>query len=380
MQTLLKKVTTIILIATLFCACEKTIDFDSNVVKSKIVVNGILRPGLKIQAQIVGSRSQLSPENFFESLPEAQADLYVDGTFVETLTYVGKLDTFIEHLDYDVINKTPYNNGVYTGQTIAQIGKTYRLEISAKGYDAVSCKTTVPFPVKIMDADTSIHEKKEDDYTMSTQIKVAITFNDPPNINNYFRIQKASFAGNVYAYSYGQDSIIYSDTILTQYVQNEWVDISDPVFNESDNEANEIVMGAPLNNYAIFTDEMFRNNQYTLTLSEYSYQYLDLKYQDNFRINTIVLCTLSEEYYNYLNTANYHHWFEDDYFSEPVPVYSNVIGGMGIWCAESFDEYEYKTGEYPLAGKTYIDYSDFRNNNDGNYGYGYGYGSSPYGY
>ncbi len=372
MQSIVKTLTGIF-VAILFFSCEKTIDFDGDTINPKIVVNGILTPETKVSASILKSRSQLSEDIFFESLTNAKADLYVDGTLVETLKYEGRIDTSRVHLPYDVVKETPYNRGIYMGETTVEAGKTYRLEISCDGFDAVSCETTVPTPVAFSEEDTSRLEV-EQDWGITGLFSVSIGFKDPTNIDNYYRISSSTLSGSELSYYQGSEIVISPDTILTYYDYPGYVDPSDPIFYESNNEANDIVMGTPSNQFAIFSDGQIRGQEHTLKIN-FNY---NLTNEGNasgrFSTRTIIFYSLSKEYFEYLNTVNYHFWYAEDYFSEPVPVYSNVIGGMGIWGSESYYKYEVTTGEHPMEGKIYIDRHEYYNSNNG---YGGGYGS-PY--
>ncbi len=356
MQTQIRIITGIF-VAILFYSCEKTIDFEGEVTNTQIVVNGILRPGEQVSASIYKSKSLLEDADYFESITDAQADLYVDGTFVETLFYEGEVDPFTEYLEYDVTNTTPYNNGTYYGLTTIEVGKTYRLEISCDGLDAVHCETTVPTPILLTNVDTTTIEIETTPYQY-TLLTFTFTFTDQGGTNNFYRINTDYVYGNPMAY-HESDTIIYTDTIIICSTENAGFSRSDPIFNESDNEANEIVMGAPENRYAIFTDEQIDGNEYKLNIT---YSYLsssEYRPTGSFSTWNFFLCSLSKEYYNYLNTANYHFYYNEDYFSEPVPVYSNIEGGMGIWTSESYSEYNFTLGEYPIEGKTYIDSEEY---------------------
>jgi len=372
MQSIVK-ILTGIFATILFFSCEKTIDFDGDIMHTQIVVNGVLTPEMNVSASILKSRSQLSEDDFFESLTNAKADLYVDGVFTETLKYEGRIDTSRVYLPYDVIKETPYNRGIYMGKTTVEAGKTYRLEISSDGLDAVKCETTVPIPVAFAGKDTSRMEV-EQDWGTTGLFSVSVGFKDPKNIDNYYRIYSSTLSGSALTYNNGSETVIYPDTILTYYDYPGYVDPSDPIFYESNNEANDIVMGTPNNQFSIFSDGQIRGQEHTLKIN-FNYTLTNEgNASGRFSTRTIIFYSLSKEYFEYLNTVNYHFWYAEDYFSEPVPVYSNVIGGMGIWGSESYCIYEVTTGEYPMEGKIYIDRHEYYNSNNGYVG---GYGS-PY--
>lgn len=325
----------------------------------KIVVNGLLTAGTKISANIFQSRSLLSGKGYFESLPNAQADLYVDGAFVETLKYEGKIDTFYKHLDYNVLEKIPYENGFYSSEIIAEPGKTYKLEVSCPGMNPVNCETTVPEPVEILSVDT-ITQAVEQEWGTLQFFNIKIKFKDPGNRKNYYRFQMNNLNGFVLTHQ-NNNNIVYTDTVVIRKEQGIGYYTDDPIFKNSDSEANDIVMGTPDNRYAIFDDSQISGQEHTLKIyfSSYPFDLYGAEY-GNFLIQQLILYSIPKEYFDYLNTANYHFWFEDDYFSEPVPVYSNVNGGLGIWSAVSISQHNITKGTYPMPGKSYIDYDEYR--------------------
>lgn len=370
----IKYIIALLFVAILFCNCEKTIDFEGKNMEPKIVVNGVLSPNQIISATISTSRSLLSEKKYFESLENATADLYVDDVFVETLNYEGRIDTVVEYLQYDVIRKNPYNKGSYVGHTIAETGKTYRLEVSSANLKSVSCETTIPFPVEIIALDT-FKEIYTSEYGTHEILHTTMRFKDPENKVNYYRVQLDVTQGNVLThYNNNNEYVEIPDTILVQNSYGNGVDNSDPIYKASENEANDIVMGAPTNSYSIFDDSQINGNEYELKtrLSSHTMDE-ELMAKGNFIKRKLKLFSLSKTYFDYLNTCNYHYWYSDDYFSEPVPVYSNVKGGMGIWGSSSSSEFIIGQGTYPMPGKTYVDVDDYYQNSYGGYGVNYSY-------
>lgn len=363
------KIIGIILIAVLFSSCEKTIDFKGDEIEPKIVVNGLLVAGTKVSANIFQSRSLLSEKGYFESLKDAKADLYVDGEFVETLKYESKIDTFRKRLDHNLSENIPYENGIYTSETLVEPGRTYKLEVSREGVNSVNCETTVPEPVEIISVDT-LTEVVEKDWGTTQFFTILMKFKDPGDRKNYYRVQVNNERGSALNYYYS-DQIVYTDTILVSKGQGIGFYLNDPIFKNSESEANDIVLGAPDNQYAIFDDSQISGREYTLKaqFSNYISNVSDIEHGD-FLIQQPILYSITKDYFDYLNTVNYHFWFQDDYFSEPVPVYTNVNGGLGIWSSAGVSQYSITIGNYPMPGKTYVDADEY-------YQYGAG-GYSPY--
>uniref|UniRef100_UPI0032174DED DUF4249 domain-containing protein n=1 Tax=uncultured Draconibacterium sp. TaxID=1573823 RepID=UPI0032174DED len=366
----LKLFSIILPLAILFCSCEKTIDFNSDQVKPKIVVNALLTQGTKVSVSITKSKSLLSDKDYFEVLANAKADLYVNDEFVETLEFESRADTLEKHYHYGAITKTPVDKGVYTSETEVEAGKTYRLEVACDGMDNVSCETTVPMPVEIISVDTVTVVADENEY-YGKYLAYRLKFKDPEDMSNYYRFQMDYTRGTVLT-RYADEQYVNTDTVVLYESYYYGYQLDDPIFENSENEANDIVMGTPENQYAIFTDKKINGKEYTLSsqLFNYSNSYSEEQAPGNFMTYRLTLYSINKDYFDYLNTVNYQSWYSDDYFSEPVPVYSNVEGGLGIWSSAGISQYNLTEGDYPVSGKIYISQEDL-NQNWGGYGYNY---------
>lgn len=367
-----------ILFTALFYSCEKTIEFNGADMDPKIVVRGNLSPGYRVWAHISKSRSLLSEEEFYRSLPNAIAKLYENDVYVETLEYAGWVDTFRKQLPHDVVKEYTFTNGTYSGKTVAKIGKTYRLEVSCDGFESVIGETTVPEPVEIIKFDT-ITELVEMDYGTVKNSWIYIYFHDPNGTRNYYMLQSGMTTGRVLNYydQFSGQPFVPSDTILVNQGGYSGIQLADPIF-KNNSQAEDIIMGSPDNRFAIFNDSQIDGKEYKLGII-YSDSYYGgggyYPYQGGGTYNhsgdgtefgsfvslNIKLVAISKDYYDFLNTANYHFWFSDDPFSEPVPVASNVIGGMGCWGASSASEINVVSGTYPMPGKTYINEYEYYN-------------------
>lgn len=362
MNAILKTGLGLIALTFLF-ACEKTIEFKGDNIAPKIVVNANLVAGQPISVQIMKSRSLLSTTPFVEALPDAKALLYEDGVLLETL------DTFFVSI---TVNKGEVwkSFGGYKGETIPLPGKTYRLEVSNEGFEPVSCETTVPETVEISRIDTiTEYTVSEGSQYPRPRIKMTLHFSDPAAKENYYRLESRMTEGYIKNnHQLHIPSVIPSDTIIVRPGRgSNRLILSDPVF-KSDDQANEVIFGSPDNRFSIFDDALIDGKDYGMTLFNTAnfYDYVSSKGLEygNFRLQTISLISLSKEYYDYLNSVNYHSWYADDYFSEPYPVRSNVKGGMGIFGSSNISTAEILIGEYPMEGKIYVDWESY-----GGYGY-----------
>ncbi len=371
MRETIKNISIIALAFVLF-ACEKTIEFDKDEIKPKIVVNAvaICKQGLFVKVE--ASRSVLFRDDYFEAIPDAKVLLYEDGTFLKQLEYKSRIDTFKKYLEYGVEKKIPYESGNYYDTSIRiKEGATYKLEVSREGFDPVWCETTVPKPIDLSDFTIAYEKVKENDYGSQYQINMSLKINDRASEENFYSLNTyvtygielgylRSVANNGYG-SYGggnpQQPFSQTDTIVEQsnYYSDRWFS-GDPVFNEGD--VMEVFDDYVYSN-GLFTDELINGKNYTFSFASHG----------NFEIHTDVgeyvrvivsIDNLSKGLYLYYRSREEHAYAKDDPFAEPVPVFSNVEGGLGIFGSRSSSDIQGKFGEFPVSGKTYIDEQTYR--------------------
>lgn len=347
-------------------SCEQTIEFEDNETNPMIVVNGKLQPGDTVCVSIKKSNSVLESSNYFESLPDATVKLYVDGVFREELTYLPRIDTFIENMNYDFTKIHEYQNGEYVSKNlVVQTGSTYRLEVSNDGYPSATCETTVPLPVEIESLSVK-YEAIEDDYgSFSYIIRNVMSFTDPGAKNNYYNLRveggggydknskKYSYYFN--SYTYDNDGFTPSDTILLNLGQGVYINSSDPLF---DNNETGNIFDMEYGYSTIFNDELINGKHYSLVFDIYIWTELYIEYGE-FYTTTALLDNLSPELYLYMVSVEKQYMVEDNPFAEPVPVYSNVEGGLGIFGSMAISSFEATVGEYPVDGKYYIPFKEY---------------------
>ena len=167
--------------------------------------------------------------------------------------------------------------------TIAS-GQTYSLNISTPKGESVSASCTVP-PSNLASLTVEFID------TASSTKRINVKWTDIPNETNYYRI----FAQTVFADSFANDTAyneMYSDNSLQ---------------NDYDKDGKE--MTSKLNGYSYYTG----GNGYT----KIGYDFY--------------LLNIDAEYYKYQNSLN--NYTYGDPFSEPIPLYTNIKGGLGIFGA-----------------------------------------------
>ena len=87
---------------------------------------------------------------------------------------------------------------------------------------------------------------------------------------------------------------------------------------------------------AVFTDEVFDGSIYTIDFSfEYDLPSLGAEFITH-RGFAVLLLSVSEHFYEYWKTANRQAFTNENPFSEPLRVHSNLNGGLGIFAGFQF--------------------------------------------
>lgn len=345
---------TAIILLLISSSCQKKISFDAELISSRLVVNGLIEPDSVVDILIATSKPIPGVVTDFNWITDAEVVLYEDGVKKETLeTYDIVYDDTnnLNNWYSDTAEKRPEKG--YRSKLKVKAGKTYKLEVTHKDYDAVQCETYVPKVIPIESLDTSTYTSIEHGYEQKI-MHLKLTFKDPADEDNYYRL--------IAYYTHGEPAIErYSeneaDTII--YVSEDYLRINDPIINPEQEDANDILFSNPPNIYQVFTDELIQGKEYTINsdLSLFNVYYPELIGQidslGGFYRLKIILQSLSREAYLYLKTSYEHQYYNGELFVEPVQVFSNVEGGIGIFGAQASSILKFNKGEYPIDGLEY---------------------------
>ena len=283
----------LILSALTLSNCTKEIEFDAQDIAPRIVVNSLFTNDSIWSAHISRSVGVLETTSY-TTIDNASVNIFDDNTnLVTTLTHQG--------------------DGLYTSPTgvSPQPNQSYTLEASASGYESVNATNSIPSAVPIYQLDTVTSTNNDGE----TILEATITFQDPPNISNYYMLEV--FVTGMYYDEWEQDSIEIREPLQIS---------CDDINVETVNRFN---FGGFENTYLylMLKDQNFDGENYSLTFSVINYA--ELKEMDLF--GEIRLVNTSEEYFNYLKSFNMYQRTINNPFATPVQVYSNVNNGMGIF-------------------------------------------------
>ncbi|HOF93353.1 MAG TPA: DUF4249 domain-containing protein [Bacteroidales bacterium] len=317
----MKKAILYLAVFMLFAACEKEVRFKGEVTEPLLVLNGFAQPDSLLVIRLTASRFFLEEVDSFVTVKDAHLRLYVDGTYKEDLQ--------------------SQKNGYYISSYRPKQGEVLSIEAEAPGFESVRAEALLPVVAELLKVDTSITLEGElydlsydwdpevGDYIIDTiglytnyQVSMTLSFRDPPTPGDYYRVVVKHFYGKEYYDGY------YDFTVENFYTA-EMGDLLGPA--ETQNE------------YQIYADELYNGKTVDLKLSFAAHTYRD--YQGELPNSTtsiqVQLQNISPSYYLYLKTFS-EYSNSIDFFSEPIQVFSNVSGGIGIFGAYSSNVIELK--------------------------------------
>lgn len=335
----------IILIAAILTSCETTIDFNGKDTDPLLVVNSIISPDSAIKVHVSESRFFLDDDSQFVNLNNATVKLLVNDVEYEQLK--------------------PVQNGYYLGTYVPKPGDRLKIIAFNSQFHEVSAITEIatPNPVISVDTSTVILEKTAFlsftygqtipdtiGYSINNQFKMNVNFNDPANVRNYYRIglkMKVWLSNGTTQtgkYYFNSDDVVFGNTSESGIFDN---------------------TGG--NYYHVFSDDLFDGKTYSLKLSSNFYNYVYFnntppKAGNLYEPVTVIrneliveLQSISKSYYLYLKTRDASSTFID-FFSEPIQIFSNIKGGIGIF--GSYNTSSYKIGIPLSMNQTYYYYPE----------------------
>ena len=317
MNIIMKYISFLIFFTAFFLiSCEKEIDFKGKEEAPRMVLNAILNPDTRIYVFLSESQFFLSPNTDSKNIRDAKVYLWRNGEMIQEMDSYGiyysddfipsigdKIKITAEHPDYPSIESAeveiPAPVPLITIDTVDF--KHYATKYSAIYTSDYIGDYTGDYPNDTTSTDST--------YIVVTSSKIKITFNDPEKIKNYYRIfvgvtdkcyGKSELYNGVYCYS---DDIVFSNSNMGL---------------------------ANTSRYNEFSDLLFDGETYTLTLCFYVGNSYDSSNIPDEREITVRLESICESNYKYYSSLSLFGLVGDGVFSEPVQIYSNIKGGMGV--------------------------------------------------
>jgi hypothetical protein len=270
----------LILLAVVYVSCEEVskiyVPYDGD----KIVLNSFLQPDSLIYIRVTQSKQiRDSGSLTFPELQNAVITLSENGVALPTPRW-------------KVIN----GRGFFVSAAPAQLGKNYRITVTARDLDAVAAADSTPWRPDISNT-----------RAQSNVNRIKFTLKDDPAVKNYYRIR--FFRGDLINGTMVRNT---TDTIRCRV---------DPAFS------NNLIdmLGDTYFSDIVITDRLFTSAESTFTLQTQS-----ALVSGGFVI--IEVSGLTEGAYKYLQATSDQRQGQEgiDFALDPVNVYSNVENGYGI--------------------------------------------------
>lgn len=257
------------------------------------VLNAIIMEGQPIEARL--SLSADLDLVKMDGISDAQISLFKDGVYLEDLFHL--------------------KNGFYSSSHVAEARTTYRCEVLIDGYEILSCKDSLPSPIK-----ASI-----------------VSFSNQSGLNRegeYFQSLDLSFIDDTTTEDYYEILIFtkYSEQYLPRYGFNE-------EYNFILNEGLEPYSTQSL----LFSDKLLPKRKDTLSINlailSYSKGCKDgiCRYYYNDQTYKLEVRRVSKDYYAFKKSFYFYDKTVYGDFVEgvvtPIPLFSNVENGYGIFAS-----------------------------------------------
>ncbi|MDR1723146.1 MAG: DUF4249 domain-containing protein [Tannerella sp.] len=307
-------------LALIFFSCYKDISLESYRPEPELVMNGVVTTDTSVMVSI--SRTKFFTDtNPYEVVQDADVYLFVNGDLREQMRWT--------------TNDSFYGGGVYMSDYQPETGDKIKVRATTK-YGEVWAEETVPKKPAIEAIDVSyrlIYDHKSlgtlEDGTFgeipTMEITYRITFTDAADIADFYFVRidnpnpgQIEVAGN-FDYS------------------------SDPVFQEQVSVVDGLFGGNEIGGQGgrAFTDKLIDGQRYALIVRE-SQSSVAYDFEPGLA-RRIRLYAITESYYNYLTSMQTAVDAADMAslstfgFAEPVRIYTNIQGGVGILAVSRYD-------------------------------------------
>ena len=281
---------------TVLFGCETVIDVELPPHEPRLVANGFFTQDSTWDVRVSESISYAT-DGRAPSVTDATVEIWRDNNLLYTLDNIG--------------------GGRYRSAQQPEPETAYTIRIAAPGLDGIEGTSLIP-PAGAIESVSA--RFKGNQVSFESEIDFTVTIQDRPDSDDYYNIRVIAVGEREEAeLEDGRNYAAWRDSSYTSIFTRDLALTEDPLETERLNFFND----------AFFTDELFQGRSYDLKFSIFPV-IVDKLPIDACRYY-VQLLTVSEEFYFYQLTASQQRGTDQDPFSEPVDVYSNLTSGFGIF-------------------------------------------------
>lgn len=326
----------------LLYACETAVEVDVPRYPAQLTVNALFNPDSVWQVELTQNRYILDTARF-AAVPDAEVRVTQQGQLIASLRYQGD-QSFTGNSFYVANDSRP------------QAGEEYTLEVTHPTLGNLTARSAVPASqTMIVSAVLDTLDVRQDAGLPDDNVAYAVTIrlDDPPEENFYSLSILLRWEGLGTVVVNDRAELWIENEASTPYIRSD-----DPIIdNPFDSYRTELLFKDvsfsgqtyELKFYMSFDkgngiyDDLFKEPLVLVGGNAYDRQGNVIRVPgDTFNIHTLyaVLRTTTEDYYNYNYTRDLQASVENNPFAQPVQVFDNVEGGLGVFAGYSQTEKE----------------------------------------
>lgn len=270
-------------------SCTIVEEIDVGLEEPTLVLNSLFNPDSVWSVDVSETINIIdNPQgiSYFPFVKDAVVTIYDENNvLVETLAY----------------SESGISRPRYLGKSKPMPGKKYRIVVLVKDRFPIQATNVAPeaIPISSVEIDSTAYFLNSGD-----DLNISVTFNDPDNESNYYSLK---ILRNAY-------TLVNSDTV--RYVEDVYYEPTDLSFLENFDGISGV----------LFSDRLFNGSITTVKVKSK----LKNPLGETERIS-LVLLSISKQYYQYFITKNLQKREVGDLFSQPVPLFTNVENGVGLF-------------------------------------------------
>ena len=274
------------LIAFALTGCEREINIDLGDIPDEIVVEGIIEPGAYPKILVTRNR------DFFENYPTDLLSLLDTFIIQDAVVSINDGNGNVP-MTFNV-NPFEYPYAYYTTTAITgQVGGTYSITVTARN-QTLTARSTIPPAIAVDSSWFSLNFFDVDEDSLGF---LNVAFTDPDTLGNAYRL--------------------YSK----RNSETEYFPVTGSLAND------EFINGRTVSFFAGQSEKPF-TNQDTFINDNFFYKLGDTIF--------VKFCSIGLREFDFYNTYEAAASSNGNPFASPTLIKSNVEGGMGIWCGQSF--------------------------------------------